>query len=98
MARADDTLSGEASKSTAAQSAADVARQKVNEAAAKTQSIHINMDTALWQAAQERNLGEVRTDEIRFQFDGTTYITQGFSEGVVYVADGDWGNVQQVPA
>ena len=95
MARTDDSAGGAAMQAGAAHSAAEMARQKVTEAAAKTKSININMDTALWQASQARNLGEVRTDEIRFEFDGKLYVAQGFSEGIVYVADGDWGNVLQ---
>jgi len=98
MARADEGMSNEATMSSTAQSRADMARQKGAEAKGQTQSVSMNMDSALYQAAQEHSLGEVQTDEVRFDIDGTTYIAQGFSDGIVYVADGDWGNVQQVSA
>ncbi len=98
MAKTDEGMSDEMTMSSSASSPAEMAQQKVREAMAQTQSVNMNMDSALWQTAQDKNLGEVKTDEVRFDMDGTTYIAQGFSDGIVYVVDGDWGNVQQVSA
>ncbi len=56
----------------------------------------INTNAALYQFAQAHNLGYPQTDEFQFNWNGQTYIGQVFNLGIVYVKQGDWGNVQWV--
>ena len=63
-------------------------------AATANPSININMDAALYRTAGERNLGELKTDEVRFSLAGKDYIAQGFTDGILYVEDGQWGDIR----
>ncbi len=54
----------------------------------------INTGSALYLFAQEQNLGCPQTDEFSFDAIGTTFIGQVYSLGIVFVQQGDWGNVQ----
>ena len=72
------------------------ARELATEAAKTTTSININTDAALYQTASEMNLGELKTDEIRFSLAGVNYIAQGFSEGILYVEDGNWSSFRKI--
>ncbi len=56
----------------------------------------INTNAALYKFAQTQNLGYPQTDEFQFMWNGATYIGQVFNLGIVYVKQGDWGNVQWV--
>ncbi len=56
----------------------------------------INTGAALYKYAQSKNLGYPQTDEFTFPFNGDTYVAQVFNLGIVYVKQGDWGNVQWI--
>ena len=63
-------------------------------AAKKLVWMPINTDAALYQFAQQKNLGYPQTDEFSVMYQGSNYIVQVFNLGIVYVKQGDWGNVQ----
>ena len=71
------------------------AQEKVVEASHK-KSFPINMDAALYQTADNMGLGDIKSDEVRFTHDGETYIAQGYTEGILYVREGDGGNIRKV--
>ncbi len=54
----------------------------------------INTNAALYRFAQQQNLGYPQTDEFKFNVGADTYIGQVFNLGIVYVKQGDWGNVK----
>jgi N-acetylmuramoyl-L-alanine amidase len=56
----------------------------------------INDQAALYQFAQENDLGYPQTDEFEFVFKNQTYVAQVFNLGIVYVKKGDWGNVKWI--
>ncbi len=57
----------------------------------------INTNAALYRFAQAHNLGYPQTDEFPFNVGSDPYIGQVFNGGIVYVKQGDWGNVQWTP-
>jgi hypothetical protein len=63
-------------------------------AAKKLTWMPINTEAALYKFAQEENLGYPQTDEFKLNASGATYIAQVFNLGIVYVKEGDWGNVK----
>ena len=63
-------------------------------AAKKLTWMPINTEAALYQFAQEQNLGYPQTDEFDMTIGTDGYVTQVFNGGIVYVKKGDWGNVQ----
>ena len=65
-------------------------------AARNAGSIPFNPDSALYRTADSMGLGDMKTDEVRVEQDGETYIAQGYSEGILWVCDGDWGNIQKI--
>jgi len=65
-------------------------REKVKEAAAKTTSMNINMDAALYKKADALKLGELKTDEVYIKSGNTEYVAQGFTDGIVYTEVGHW--------
>ena len=71
------------------------AQEKVVEAS-KNKSFPFNPDAALYKTADNMGLGDIKTDEVRFTHGGETYIAQGFSEGILWVHDGDWGDIRKV--
>jgi hypothetical protein len=71
------------------------AQEKVVEASHK-KSFPVNMDAALYQTADNMSLGDIKSDEVRFTHDGETYIAQGYTEGILYVREGDWGNIRKI--
>lgn len=58
------------------------------------ESLSINTETALYQKAQENNLGFAVSDEYRFSLGADTYVAQVYQRGIVYVKEGDWNNVR----
>ena len=60
--------------------------------AKKRRWMPINDTAALYQFAQENNLGYPQTDEFKFVFNNQNYIGQVYNLGIVYVKEGDWGN------
>ena len=54
----------------------------------------INTDAALYKFAQANNLGYPQTDEFTFTFENAEYLGQVFNLGIVFVKQGDWGNVR----
>lgn len=58
----------------------------------------INAAAALYKFAQQQNLSYPQTDEFKYTFNGVPYIAQVFNLGIVYVKDGDFGNVKFVRA
>lgn len=61
-------------------------------------NITVNPDAALYRKAKELNFGRPVTNEIYGVIvSGARYVVQGFDKGVLYVKEGDWGNVQQTP-
>ena len=64
--------------------------------ASKNKSFPFNPDAALYKTADNMGLGDIKTDEVRFTHGGETYIAQGFSEGILWVHDGDWGDIRKV--
>lgn len=54
----------------------------------------INTTAALYRFAQQQKLGYPQTDEFKFNVGADTYIGQVFNLGIVYVKQGDWGNVK----
>ncbi len=70
-------------------------RRVMKMAVASTSSIIINMDAALYRAAQERGLGEAKTDEATFDFGGHQYVAQGFAHGILFAEVEHWDDVQQ---
>ncbi len=73
-----------------------MARDLIVQAAANMSSININMDAALYRTADQMGLGELKTDELRFNVGDDVYIAQGFTDGILYVKDGDWGNIRKL--
>ena len=71
------------------------AQEKVLEASHK-KSFPINMDAALYQTADKMALGDIKSDEVRFAHEGETYIAQGYTEGILYVREGDWGDIRRI--
>jgi hypothetical protein len=65
-------------------------REKMKEAAAKTTSMNINMDAALYKKADALNFGELKTDEVYYKSGNTEYVAQGFTDGIVYTEVGHW--------
>ena len=63
-------------------------------AAKKLTWMPINTEAALYKFAQEENLGYPQTDEFKLNASGATYIAQVFNLGIVYVKEGNWGNVK----
>ena len=72
----------------------DPASQAAIVAAKKLTWMPINTGAALYQYAQQQNLGYPQTDEFEVVANGDTYVVQVFNLGLVYVKKGDWGNVQ----
>ncbi len=66
----------------------------VQNAANEVTWLPINTASALFQFAQARNLGCPQTDEFQFKAGNEAYIGQVFNQGITYVKQGDWGNVQ----
>jgi hypothetical protein len=61
-------------------------------------NIVVNPDAALYKKAKALNLGRPVTNEIYgVLVGGSRYVVQGFEKGILYVKEGDWGNVQQTP-
>ena len=56
----------------------------------------INDQAALYQFAQDNDLGYPQTDEFALTFQNEAYVVQVFNLGIVYVKKGDWGNVKWV--
>ena len=73
--------------------AADVA---AIQAAKKLTWMPINTDAALYKFAETNTLGYPQTDEFKVTIGGAGYIAQVFNLGIVYVKEGDWGNVKWV--
>ncbi|MBI3914489.1 MAG: hypothetical protein HY327_09955 [Chloroflexi bacterium] len=71
-------------------------QQSVLAEAQKFTWMPINDQAALYQYAQEQNLGYPQTDEFEYTFNGAAYLAQVFNLGIVYVKKGDWGNVKWV--
>ncbi len=84
---------GEASRGTVEA----MARNMAARAAERTTSINIDLEAALYQTAQERNLGELKTDEEYFTFGGKEYVLQGFTEGILYAEVGHWDDIRLIP-
>ena len=63
-------------------------------AAKKLTWMPINTDAALYQYAQEQNLGYPQTDEFDAAVGTDSFVVQVFNDGIVYVKKGDWGNVK----
>ncbi len=70
--------------------------QAVRAEALKHKWMPINDQAALYQFAQENNLGYPQTDEFEFICDGVPYIGTVYNYGIVYVKKGDWGNCKWV--
>jgi N-acetyl-anhydromuramyl-L-alanine amidase AmpD len=64
------------------------------QAAKKLTWMPINTNAALYQYAQQKNLGYPQTDEFDVTIGTDSYVVQVFNLGIVYVKKGDWGNVQ----
>ncbi len=64
------------------------------QAAQKLSWMPINDGAALYKFAQTKNLGYPQTDEFQVMVGGIKYFAQVFNLGIVYVKEGDWGNVQ----
>jgi hypothetical protein len=62
-------------------------------ALANTFGVPLNLEAALAKYAVEHNLGIPLTDEMEFQYQGTTYVAQMWSGGAVYCKKGDFGNI-----
>ena len=75
--------------------AASTAQEKVVEAS-KKKSNPFNPDAALYRTADNMGLGDMKSDEVRFTIGETVFIAQGFTDGILYVEDGDWGNIRRV--
>ena len=56
----------------------------------------ISDQAALYEFAEDNNLGYSQTDEFAFQCNNESFIGQVFNLGIVYVNKGDWGNVRWV--
>jgi N-acetyl-anhydromuramyl-L-alanine amidase AmpD len=65
-------------------------------AARKLTWMPINDQAALYRFAQEKDLGYPQTDEFEFAFKADSYIAQVFNLGIVFVKQGEWGNVKWV--
>ena len=63
-------------------------------AATKLTWMPINTEAALYQYAQEHDLGYPQTDEFSATVGADEYVIQVFNDGIVYVKKGDWSNVQ----
>ncbi len=98
MARDSDSPSSENLSSEESFGTADAMARNAaaREAERNPSAIPINADAALYQKAQEMNLGDVKTDEIRFSVLGDDYVVQGFSGGILYVKDGDWNSFRRI--
>ncbi len=77
-----------------ATSTVDVARAALIAGANKF-GVPLNDQTALAKYALANHLGVPLTDEFPFTVNGTNYVGQVWSQAVVYVKIGDWGNVQR---
>ncbi len=59
-------------------------------------NIVINPHAALYRKAKELDLGRPVTNEIYgVLIGGSRYVVQGYEKAILYVKEGDWGNVQQ---
>ena len=85
----------ELTSANAPMAAATMARTAVKNWMSNVSSFTINPETALYKTAQERNLGYPSSDEVHFEADGVKYVAQGYSDAVLYVAVGQWDQVQQ---
>ena len=56
----------------------------------------INDQAALYQFAQDNDLGYPQTDEFEITYKNEAYVVQVFNLGIVYVKKGDWDNVKWV--
>ncbi len=65
-------------------------------AAKSTTWMPVNNAAALWKFAQANGLQDQQTNEVRFTYNGETYITQVFNLGILYCKDGDWANIQVI--
>jgi hypothetical protein len=75
----------------AATAPAIMARQLTSRAAAEKATFQINRNAALYRRATELGWGEPLTDEISFTVAGTTYVAQGYKNGILFTAVGHWG-------
>jgi hypothetical protein len=66
-------------------------------AAHKLTWMPINDQAALYEFAQENDLGYPQTDEFEFAFQNGSYVAQVFNLGIVYVKKGEWSKVKWVP-
>ncbi len=56
----------------------------------------VNNQSALWSYARANGLQDQQTDEVKFVYNGENYIVQVFNDGIVYVKEGDWANMQLI--
>src|SRR5437867_7434686 len=73
----------------------NMAREKVAEAA-QAKSFPINMDAALYRTADNMGLGDIKSDEVRFTVGNRVIIAQGFTDGILYVEEGEWGDIKKI--
>src|ERR1043165_3661796 len=73
----------------------NMAREKVMEAS-QANSFPINMDAALYRTADNMGLGEIKSDEVRFNVANRIIIAQGFTDGILYVEEGEWGDIKRI--
>ncbi len=71
------------------------ARRAALLAGANKLGIPLNDQSALAKFALQNNLGVPLSDEFQFQVGATPYLAQVWSQAVVYVKIGDWGNPQR---
>lgn len=61
-------------------------------------NITLNPDAALYKKAKKLNLGRPVTNEIyNVVVGGVPYVVQGYEKAILYVKEGDWGNIKQTP-
>ena len=64
----------------------------VTEAAAKTTTIYIDTNAALYKRADALGLGELKTDEVYFRTDDKLYVAQGYTDGILYCEVGHYAD------
>ena len=77
-------------------SAPSTVLSEIQATANEVTKLSINTQSALYQFAQQNNLGNPQTDEFQFPVGGDTYVGQVYNFGIVYVKQGDWSNVASV--
>ncbi|MDE3088694.1 MAG: N-acetylmuramoyl-L-alanine amidase [Chloroflexota bacterium] len=71
----------------------DTVLTEIQATANEVAQLSINTQSALYRFAMANNLGNPQTNEFQFPVGNDAFIGQVYNFGIVYVKQGDWGNV-----